>query len=492
MLGGYFPFANIDTSLVLVGTEVLVGAVVGYISWRIFYERVMSPLRDVPGPFLNSITSLVSNIQGALGKNHSYPIELHEKYGPVVRIAPDIVSISDPKDIRTVLATHDFRKSQIYKDMELVEPNTFSAQDPKLNSERRRQIGPTFTWSAMSKMESLVYKSGPGALIEKIEQLIRELGFGKSFKSVLVGHHDVIRWAHETVQLCIMYSIFPWLRKLPMVFPKWHESERNLLKFSTNTINERIELNKNAEKAKLRQDLLQAYLFATDPHTNIKMTQSQVMTETAVMLIAGTDTSSETLTWAVRYLMSKKDVLAKLLKEIDAAFPDKSVPIAFQDAKDKLPYLEAIILETLRISPAVPSRLPRDVPPGGAKFGGGDNDGYFLPEGVCVAPHVMASHYDPKTWPDPLDFRPERFLGSEAEANKKNNFGFSWGVRICPGRRLAWIEMMLTLANLFHKYELSIPKDLEHNYKNMDSVCYLMLSPKNAQNNCRISIKRRE
>ncbi|KAF4498652.1 Pisatin demethylase [Fusarium agapanthi] len=125
---------------------------------------------------------------------------------------------------------------------------------------------------------------------------------------------------------------------------------------------------------------------------------------------AGSDTTAVKLSSALYYLFQNPDKLKKLREEIDqkAAKGSLSDPVNFQEAQD-MPYLQAVIKETLRIHPAVGTILPRVVPPGGMEL-----SGTYFPEGTKVGVNAWVMHYDKEIYgPDPEVFRPERWLGNE-------------------------------------------------------------------------------
>jgi cytochrome P450 len=94
--------------------------------------------------------------------------------------------------------------------------------------------------------------------------------------------------------------------------------------------------------------------------------------------MAGTDTTSITLSWCVYMLLQHPAACEKLRLEIDSVVPDRNMTIAYS-AVNKLPYLDAVLHETLRLFPPVADGLPRQVPKGGVEIAG-----HHLPGGVCI------------------------------------------------------------------------------------------------------------
>ncbi|XP_028779072.1 cytochrome P450 81E8-like [Neltuma alba] len=161
-----------------------------------------------------------------------------------------------------------------------------------------------------------------------------------------------------------------------------------------------------------------------------------------VMLLAGTDTSAVTLEWAMSSLLNNPHVLEKAKKEIDTYIGQER--LIDEPDISKLPYLQRIVSETLRLHPAAPLLVPHEA----------SDDctiaGYNVPRGTMVLINAWAIHRDPQVWSDPTCFKPERFE-KEGEANKLIPFGL--GRRACPGSGLAQRTVGLTLGLLIQCFD---------------------------------------
>ncbi|CAI0409467.1 unnamed protein product [Linum tenue] len=180
------------------------------------------------------------------------------------------------------------------------------------------------------------------------------------------------------------------------------------------------------------------------------------------LFVAGTDTTSTTLEWAMAELLRNPNALAKAREELDATIGKGN---NFQESDvSRLPYLQAILKETFRLHPAAPLLLPRK--------GGEDVEicGFIMPKGVQILVNVWAIGRDPMIWDDPNAFVPERFLGSEVSA-KGNNFEllpFGAGRRICPGLPLALRILHMMLGSLIHWFDWKLPDGVEPEKLDMD------------------------
>jgi cytochrome P450 len=129
------------------------------------------------------------------------------------------------------------------------------------------------------------------------------------------------------------------------------------------------------------------------------LTQSELVDNAMAYIIAGSDTTANTLTYLVWAVCSNSNIKERLVKEL------KTLPTNYTDADLKLlPYLRLVIEETLRLYPAAPSALPRLVPAGGAAFGE-----YWLPEGTVASTQAYSLHRNATVFPHPEHFNPLRW-----------------------------------------------------------------------------------
>ncbi|PAN44907.1 hypothetical protein PAHAL_9G079200 [Panicum hallii] len=181
----------------------------------------------------------------------------------------------------------------------------------------------------------------------------------------------------------------------------------------------------------------------------LQKSEPEVYTDTTIMALctnlfgAGTETTSSTTEWAMSLLLNHPETLKKAQAEIDAAVGVSRLVTA--DDLSRLPYLQCIIHETLRLYPAAPLLLPHE---SSADCTVG---GYDVPRGTMLLVNVYAIHRDPAAWEDPGEFRPERFEGGGAEGRLLMPFGM--GRRKCPGEALALRTVGLVLGTLIQCFD---------------------------------------
>ncbi|KDP38433.1 hypothetical protein JCGZ_04358 [Jatropha curcas] len=171
------------------------------------------------------------------------------------------------------------------------------------------------------------------------------------------------------------------------------------------------------------------------------------------LTLAASDTTKITLTWALSFLLKNGEVLKKAQLELDTEI-GRERNIEEPDMK-KLVYIEAIIKETLRLEPAAPLSVPHE------SMEDCVVGSYDIPKGTRLLVNLWKMHRDPRIWLDPYEFRPERFLTTHKDFDVKGqNFElmpFGSGRRMCPGVSFALQVMQLTLANLLHAFDISVP-----------------------------------
>ncbi|KAL5707795.1 hypothetical protein ACHQM5_018656 [Ranunculus cassubicifolius] len=186
-----------------------------------------------------------------------------------------------------------------------------------------------------------------------------------------------------------------------------------------------------------------------------KIDIAHIKSITLDMLLSGTDSISTAIEWAFAEVMRRPDIMNKVQDELYQVVGINN-PVEEAHLQD-LPYMNAIIKETLRLHPPAPFLVPR-CPSESCMVGG-----YLVPKGTKILINVWAIQRDSAFWEQPFEFLPERFMGSSCDKCdfKGSNFNyipFAAGRRICPGYALAERMLPHLFATLLHSFAWRLPE----------------------------------
>ncbi|XP_028762746.1 geraniol 8-hydroxylase-like [Neltuma alba] len=178
------------------------------------------------------------------------------------------------------------------------------------------------------------------------------------------------------------------------------------------------------------------------------------------LFLAGSDTTTSTLEWAMTELVRNPEAMSKAKAELGNTVGKGN--LVEESDMDRLPYLQSVLKESFRLHPVVPFLLPRRA----------DVDveicGYVIPKGAQVLVNIWAIGRDPSIWDEPNVFRAERFLGSEIDVKGRHFelIPFGAGRRICPGLALAMKMLVLILGSLINSFDWKledgmVPEDMD-------------------------------
>ncbi len=284
--------------------------------------------------------------------------------------------------------------------------------------------------------------SARSAMQEISLQVILEVVFGiydgaksEELKQKIINFSDIFE-----SPLTSAFLFFPWLQKDLGAWSPW-----------SNFLHLREEIDKliYQEIAERREqdlsdhnDILSLLMLARDEEGN-PMTDAELRDELITILLAGHETTASALAWALYWILDTPEVEEKLLRELDS-LGENPDPIAI----NRLPYLTAVCNESMRISPVVILTFPREVRESV------ELSGYKLEAGQIVQGCIYLIHHREDLYPEPKQFKPERFLEREYAAHEFVPFG--GGTRRCLGYALAELELKLVIATIVSKYKLTL------------------------------------
>nr|QGN65333.1 cytochrome P450 [Oryza alta] len=259
----------------------------------------------------------------------------------------------------------------------------------------------------------------------------------------------------------------PWLDWLDLqgYIKRMKKLSKMFDRFLEHVVDEHNERRRLEGESFVAKDMVDVLLqIADDPNLEVKLKREGVKAFTQDLIAGGTESSAVTVEWALSELLKKPEVFAKATEELDRVVgrgrwvTEKDMP--------SLPYVDAIVKETMRLHPVAPMLVPR------LSREDASVDGYDIPAGTRVLVSVWSICRDPKLWDAPEEFMPERFIGSKIDV-KGQDFEllpFGSGRRMCPGYSLGLKVIQVSLANLLHGFAWRLPDGMTNEQLSMEEI----------------------
>ncbi|KAF8724685.1 Cytochrome P450 monooxygenase, partial [Rhizoctonia solani] len=482
--------------------------------------------RRFPGPPLAGLTNWwMSNVVRA--GNHSEVVwRLHEKYGTFVRLGPNHISIADPDALEAVYGHGSgVLKSDFYRSFQSgPKANVFDTSDKIEHSKKRKRLANIFSPQNVTAFEPRVrshirqlcaqwdlrceeaargfsgvnWVSNSGQAVMNVcaqlsylaFDIIGDLALGSPFRLIqaqkdsslsiesvdasgepVLGAVEipVIKTLADSGRDIVTLGVFPlWTRKFLQLLP-WNISgvadRMSLVKLAQASVDARLKRGsrKNSEDAKHSIDLIDKLLEAKNEDGN-PLSFDELWAEALLLIIAGSDTTSNTLGSLCYHLAIYPEIQRELQSELDKHIPYSSLnennskeglvippydAIANYDDIKSLPYLNACVKEALRVHSTVGTGMPRVVPPGKSITVAGQT----FKAGSVISVPLYTTNRSSVWGSDASEFRPGRWLEDNAQSLNKYFVPFSIGPRACVGRNLAYMDLLLISATLFRRYE---------------------------------------
>lgn len=303
--------------------------------------------------------------------------------------------------------------------------------------------------------------------------VIGSLVFGKRFEYDDTDFQNLLQLSQESIllagtRLAKMYGVFPWLfRHLHGPHEIIFSNYAKLIFF----LRKEIEKHKRDWDPFNHRDFIDSYIAEIDKRK--KDTEAGFHSEnlafcTLDLFEAGTETVTNTLCWALVYMMKYSEVQAKVQEEIDLVI-GQCRPPRMTD-RINMPYTEAVIHETQRMANVVPLNKPR-VASKDTTVGE-----YFIPQGTVLIANLSSVLHDQTEWETPERFNPQHFLDEHGHFRKREAFfPFSAGRRGCLGEQLARMELLFFFTSLLQRFTISPGLGEE---PSLDAQGAAILSPK--------------
>ncbi|KAK0202176.1 cytochrome P450 monooxygenase [Desarmillaria ectypa] len=532
----HLSFEALHTDLpTAVVTAIVLAVLVHLVPYLIDSHR----LRSYPGPLVAKFSDAWLACIAYQGRRSEVVHDLHRKYGPFVRIAPNHISVA-LTDAQPLVYGHGngALKSSFYDMFATTSPGIFDVRDRQVHTRKRKIISHTFSQKSVLELEPHIrnYVSQLlgqwGKLHDKALKgmsgqegegwtghdgrlwldcmpwvnyvtfdVISDLAFGapfgmtmaaKDFALVPKDPHTVIssyrnvgaKYATKEIKLIKSVSGTMPLMATAGPLPRWC---RPLLRqtpwfwqagkdYNSGVAMAALAVAKRLKTPTDRNDLLSKLQAGKDEDGN-PMGLEELIAESLTLLVAGSDTTANTSCAIIYYLARIPSIQEKLHKELDDHL-DSDVATAEQ--VKNLPYLQAVINEGLRLYSTVAIGLPRVAPEGGMMIFGN-----YFPAGTVISVPIYTIHRDPAAFGDDVDeFRPERWFERDSVSLSKGFYPFSVGPRACIGRNLANLELQIIIASILKRFHFVLENPDEELQIHEDFVRKPVT--------CRVGLKARE
>ncbi|KAK2747805.1 hypothetical protein FQN57_001835 [Myotisia sp. PD_48] len=413
------------------------------------------------------------------------------RIGPVIRITPDEVHLSDPQNYDLIYHNGSKNsKSAAFYDAFGTDHATFTTADNSIHRIKRGALNPMFSRKRVLELENVV-QSRAKQLERRISSALKTQGgidLHHGFRAISVdvitdyafdncydfleqddfgvGFFDMIR------DFGFMFWLFqqvPSIRPLALATPFWlakltskpltrmmmlHQVRvlaylQNILKVSERS--SRVQINRvkaslDREEKPRRPTIFHQLLDPEFMKGEQVPTVEQLKDEAYIIVAAAADTTGNAMTIAAYNVVTNPEIYKRLTQELVQAFPNPDAEMDFLTL-EKLPYLTGVIKEGLRLSFGVIGRLPRVI------YDPARCNGYTIPAGSIVSMSSWIQHRNEDLFPDSEKFSPSRWLDRESSNHLEHYLvAFGKGSRQCVGMQLAYCELYVTLARVFRHF----------------------------------------
>ena len=436
-------------------------------------------LLHIPGPWLSKISNIPLSFYDLSYCRNDQILNWHRQYGPVIRIAPNEVSVATLEGTRDMYGTtHRWAKSNYFDHFKGFNMRSVFATKPYEEHRGKRKFTSVFYQA------STIYK------LPEIEEHVKERSLAV-LKQIHVGQEtdvysltdwyalDIITFlalgpdhcTHSVERVCPERGLLMELKHQQFVgpfrvrYPKIYTCISQLLgrlspRFSYLLADDRFALwcqerfsTALKDPCVFQSHSLIRHLLEADKGRagNGSVDPRYVAAEVLDNINAAEATVAVTATYLIWRLTEAPQWQQRIRKELVVIPMQDDGSLAFANVDSHVPSLEACLREVYRLHPASSGRAERIVPSGGHSL-----SGICLPENTIVTTSVIALHQDESVYPNPDCFAPERWLEEDEQVLKIRDsqlIPFGYGGRICLGKALATMELKLLIARLYLKHE---------------------------------------
>ncbi|KAL9035760.1 MAG: hypothetical protein Q9180_004682, partial [Flavoplaca navasiana] len=404
--------------------------------WRIY----LSPIAHIPGPCFAALTFWNEFYYDVwLGGKYTWKLlDYHEQYGPVIRINPHEVHIKDAEFYDELYIGGSKGKSnKWFWSMRMFgqqDVSAFDTLDHDKHRQRREPWSPYFSKQSVTRLQPLLIQAVVDKLCLRLREyqiagkpvvmthafscvtcdIISEYSFTEGYNLLEKSDFDSSHyeaWIGLT-KMCHVLKQFGWLYPLldsiPMAITKWTSPEMYLiLQGQRFLLKQATELSKQRGKPDYKEttsrpSMLKAFMDSPLLPESEKA-PPRIKAEAQTAIGAGTLTTTHALKAGTYHILANPDVLSRLMTELEERIPDPSKPPTLKDL-EQMPYLQAVMHETLRITYGTAHRLQRIFPDRTLQY-----KDIAIPPGTPISMSQLHMHEDERYFPNPYKFDPGRW-----------------------------------------------------------------------------------
>jgi cytochrome P450 len=418
------------------------------------YSVFLGPLSKFPGPKLNAFTLLALSTSEYKGRQVEDVSEMHEKYGPVVRLSPNYVSfLGNEQTWKDIYGFKKQGQEMPHKDRRYYplglngSASVFTDLDEAGHSRKRKLLANSFSDKALKEQEPLL-KSWASLLCRKLDEtngtavdlvkmlncttfdIMADMTFGEGLG--MLENSEYSPWVKTIFGSIKQGTVMRQFKNYSVLTNAIFESLLPMVPSIRSKLLEHWDyVVKRVDRRLARSDAHPDFWsnILAKSQDNAGMPKEEMYPTASLFMVAGTETTATLLSGLFFLLMKDPERMRKLQAEVRDAF------VSFDDVHleslARCRYLDACLKEALRVYPPVPIGLTRTVPSGGSTI-----NGHWVPAGTFVSVHQLATTRSETNFTDARSFRPERWLGDPKYANDilDANEPFSIGPRNCLGK----------------------------------------------------------
>ncbi|KAF2786003.1 cytochrome P450 [Melanomma pulvis-pyrius CBS 109.77] len=462
------------------GIVLLAGAFAVYVVGLYLYRlSPLHPLAKFPGPKLAAVTSWYeAYYEIVLSGQYSKKIsQLHDQYGPIIRVTPHELHIRDSRFFDEVYSKNLQVDKEGWDKRFGSEHSVLTTVNAAFHKRRRAALNPMFSRRSILSFIHIIYRhiDTLSTRMQEFEarkeplnltlafpaltgDIIMDYFFGFNYAQLkdpeFASFHDAFMKIGATGHLATQFPlIFPIMNSIPHFITEWLQpAAKPLLKFKRDQwdlIGRTLrgdEIKRNDAQKTIFQEILNSKLPLEDK------SHQRLADEAQIVVGGGVETTAFALTIAVFHIINTPRIYERLHADLVSAFPNRAtlelIPL------EQMPYLKACIMEAVRLSYGLSARNPRthDKPI--------QYKQYVIPAKTTIAMTIPEVSHDEDIFPNSREFIPERWLDDPKTKDgvplDRFMVSFGRGTRSCLGITLAWTELYLTLGMMFRRFQFEI------------------------------------